>query len=235
MKRIIKAFGIVALAAMVLQGCYPKEDLYYADLDVSLTHYDMDYDFSAISGKVCCVLDSVAHLVDEDVTPDDTYNRTIIEQVLENLKASNFDTVYLIKDTTDFITGREPHCVVTLTAWETDYYNYYYYPWGGWGWGWGWYYKSGTLKSNDQADYYYYPYYPWGGSWYYSYSKGTVLVDIVSAEDIEKPGSIDDQIKLPIIWTGALNGLSSSSTSDQTKRIKTQIDQCFTQSPYLFE
>lgn len=235
MKRFIKSLGLVAIAAIVLQGCYPKEDLYYADLDVAVTHYDMDYDFSAINGKVCCIIDTIAHLVDEDDTPDGKYDETIIKQVLENLKASKFDTVYLIRDTSDFVPGREPHFVVTLTAWETDYFNYYYYPWGGWYWGWYWYLKSGTLKANNQANYYYYPWYPWGGSWYYAYSKGTILIDMVNAENIEQPENPDDEVKLPIIWTGALNGLVSGSTSDETKRIKDQIDQCFIQSPYLFE
>lgn len=223
------------MAAFVLVGCYPKEDLYYSDLDIAVTHYDKDYDFNELSDKVCVLFDTVAHVVGEDEDlPDGKYDRQIIDDVLRNLKETGFETVYLVKDSTDIIEGQEPDMAMTITVWETDVYNYYYYPWYNyWYWGWGWYWKSGSMKSAENMDYYYYPYYPWGGS-YYSYTTGTIMLDIVNPDESGDQNRDDEPIELPIIWTGAINGILSGSSSDQETRITNEIDQVFAQSPYLF-
>lgn len=238
MKNVLKIFGISLLTSAILSGCYPQPDeLYYSDLDIAVTHYDLDYDFDQLSGKVCVLFDSVAHVVGEDEEDEELeegkYDELIIREALRNLLKTNFDTVYLVKDSSDIIPGLEPDMAVTLTAWETDVYNYYYYPWGGyWYWGWGWY-KSGSMKSAEQVDYYYYPWYPWGGGAYYTYTTGTVVMDMVNAAAIERPEQAEDGIVLPIIWTGIINGVASGNNADQTTRITDQIEQVFTQSPYL--
>lgn len=239
MNQIIKTFGIIILISHVLWGCYPSEDLYYEDLDIAVSHYDTDYDFSKLSEKVCVVFDTVAHIVDEDdELPEGEYDDLIISEVVNNLKKTGFKEVYLVKDSTDIIAGSEPHMAVTISALQTDFYSYYYYPWYDywyWGWGWGWYWKSGSLKSADAINWYYYPWYPWGGGYYYNYSTGTIFIDLVNAEGMENPAiSTDDKIELPIIWSGIINGLISGSTSDESNRITNEIEQVFTQSPYLF-
>ena len=70
--------------------------------------------------------------------------------------------------------------------------------------------------------------YPWGG-YVYQYTFGTVLVDIIDRDGIVFEG----EELIPIVWTGALNGAVSNSTSDTRNRINRGIDQCFEQSPYL--
>lgn len=238
MKNVLKIFGITILASAILAGCYPKEDLNYSDLDIAVSHHDVNFNFNALAGKVCVIFDTVAHVVDEDAdVPEGKYDDLIIAEVLKNLNTTAFDTVYLVKDSSDIIPGREPDMGVTITAWETDFYNYNYYPWYDywyWGWGWGWYYKSGSLKSAQNINYYYYPWYPWGGGYYYSYTTGTIVIDIVNASEMERPNSKGDQIELPIIWTGILNGIVSDSKSGAESRISNEIEQVFTQSTYLY-
>ena len=46
------------------------------------------------------------------------------------------------------------------------------------------------------------------------------------------PAGGEDQI-INALWQGALNGLIQNSTSGTSSRIKSGIDQMFTQSPYL--
>lgn len=236
MKKMTRIFGVSILTASILFGCYPSEDLYYSDLDVAATNYDADFNFDNLDGKICVIFDTVAHVIDEDdEAPEGEYDDQIIAEVLKNMKNTSFDTVYLVKDSSDIIPGYEPHMALTITAWETDVYNYYYYPYYNyWYWGWGWYKKSSSLKSTEKADYYYYPWYPWGGGVTYSYTTGSIILDIVNAEEIDKPENPDDAVDLPIIWTGFINGILSGSESDQSTRIETQIEQVFTQSPYLF-
>lgn len=233
MKRILQSLSIVIISAGLLISCYPSDDVAYSDLDVAVTHYDGDFEFSNNAGKVCVIFDTVAHVVDEDEEPEKSdYDDLIIEQVLKNVDKLGFDTVILAKQASDIV-GYSPDVAITLTLWENDYYSYYYYPYYDY-WYWGWYYKSASLKSANNIDYYYYPYYPWGGSWYYSYSTGTIIIDMVNVDEIETPDGGDDKIDLPIIWTGLVNGIVSGKVGDQTSRITNEIEQVFNQSPYLF-
>lgn len=110
---------------------------------------------------------------------------------------------------------------------------YPYYPGWGWGWGWGWY-KS--APADRGANYYYggYPgYYPpgwgWGGVPYYSsYTTGTLLMEMTNPNDYR---IVDNDTVVPMYWAAGANGVLSNGSN--TSRITNDIDQAFTQSPYL--
>ena len=53
--------------------------------------------------------------------------------------------------------------------------------------------------------------------------------------EIEIDDSDDDGvgIKVPVVWTGAMNGILSGSDASLQGRITTQMNQIFEQSPYL--
>jgi hypothetical protein len=48
--------------------------------------------------------------------------------------------------------------------------------------------------------------------------------------DPENPSGSD---KIPVVWTGVINGLFEGSEGTITSRIGTTINQAFDQSPYL--
>jgi hypothetical protein len=241
MKTKITLLTLTIIAATMLFSCYPNEDLSYSDTDVAVTRYDNSFAFS--DAKICVLFDTVMHIVDEDETaeagPNDVHT---LDQIEKNLKEYTKFDVYRVKDTNELkakgVAVDDIDLAITTTAMETDVYYNYYYPWYDWWYWWGWYpyYKSGSLKSGNNADYYWYPYYPWGGGTYYSYTSGTIMIDMVNAKGIEEIKGATTQggsIKLPVVWQGIINGVLSGNVSDQKNRITTQVEKCFKQSPYL--
>lgn len=71
---------------------------------------------------------------------------------------------------------------------------------------------------------YWYPYYGWCYPAYYTYTTGTVLILMAHPD---KSG--DDKS----VWIAGLNGVLSGTTSNTSTRLNTNIDQSFSQSPYL--
>ena len=71
---------------------------------------------------------------------------------------------------------------------------------------------------------YWYPYYGWCYPTYYTYTTGTILIVMANPN---KSG--DDKG----VWIAGLNGVLSGSTSNTSSRLNNNIDQAFSQSPYL--
>ena len=71
---------------------------------------------------------------------------------------------------------------------------------------------------------YWYPYYGWCYPVYYTYTTGTILIFMIN------PDITDDNQS---VWRAAINGVLSSSNVNNTSRINSDINQAFTQSPYL--
>jgi len=234
----IKLLTLSVLASVMLAGCYPNEDIYYSDTDIAVTRNDQSFTFK--DSMICVLFDTVMHVVDEDDDPKEGMNDShLISELTKNLKQNTRFITYVSKDSTELkkqlaLDGRtisDIDLAVTTTAMESDYYYTGYYPWNGW-WYWGWYpyWKSGSLKSTNNTNYYYYPYYPWGGGTYYAYTTGTILIDMVDVKSIKHDNG---EVKIPVIWSGIINGLLSGNKTDQANRITKQVNQCFKQSPYL--
>ncbi len=236
MKKTLKLSILGLLAATVFVGCYPDDDdATYSDFDVAVTYHDASYDFNQITSVA--LLDTVVHIVGEDEEPPTKagdYDALTINQVYTNLvEIYGTDSVFRIIDPSEIPANAKPQIVVTINAFQTDVYYGYTYPYWGYYWGWygGWYWwwkKSGPLKSTQEANYYpYYPYYPTTG-YSYAYTTGTIMIDMIDVEHAKPEFDI-----LPVNWTGAINGILSSNKADIEKRIKSNIDQCFIQSPYI--
>ena len=90
-----------------------------------------------------------------------------------------------------------------------------WYPGWGWGPGWGGWYP---------------PY--WGGYYTYNFTTGSVIINWWDPQESPAPTSTDEDNQ-PVHWVATFNGLVSSSKENNAARIKSSINQAFTQSPYI--
>jgi len=73
---------------------------------------------------------------------------------------------------------------------------------------------------------YWYPYYSWCYPVYYTYDTGTIIIAMIDKSVTEeRPG----------LWIATINGLLGDANTELQSRINQNIDQAFTQSPYLGE
>jgi len=73
---------------------------------------------------------------------------------------------------------------------------------------------------------YWYPYYGWCYPVYYTYDTGTIIIAMIDKTTTEdRPG----------LWIAAINGLLGDTSAELQSRINQNIDQAFSQSPYLGE
>jgi Domain of unknown function (DUF4136) len=223
MKKLFYLFLFTGLMSLVMSGCYPDDSLIVEDLDLAITHYDSEQDFSKLS--TFYMYDTVVY-IGEDTIGNSSIDDHILAQLSQNLVSSGWTEI------TDTTNNRDNIDVVIfasilttdITTYYYNWYDYYYwYPWG-------WYYPY----YDPYYSYYYYPYY---GSGYssYSYSIGTVLCEMINVGDLNArdPHGENIGINVPIIWTGAINGVISGSNSSIQGRITKQMRQLFDQSPYL--
>ncbi|MCF8715970.1 DUF4136 domain-containing protein [Joostella atrarenae] len=187
---------------------------YVDELDVVYTNYDSSFDFSTTT--TYALPDRVIEVTgenigdtdfDEDVDyVDPVYGDPILAGIKENMDAFGWQEVD---------ESSNPDVIILPTAMDTVNL-YYYYDWGYWGWyypgwgpGWGWYYPG------------YYPPIISG------YRSGTILLQMTY------PSGIGVNDNIPVLWTGAINGLLEGSTSSIQTRIENTVDQVFKQSQYL--
>jgi hypothetical protein len=73
-------------------------------------------------------------------------------------------------------------------------------------------------------------YYPWAsyGNYTTTYETGTLLISMVETARIDSTNP-----ELPVIWSGAVNGVIEDSKANNQERLAKNINQCFIQSPYL--
>ena len=212
MKKNLALLGLLAVAAaLILHSCYPGGPSYYSDMDIVLTNYEEDFNFSGI--QTYFMPDTVLDLADPDGEEEpvkgdlDDYT---LEQIETNLAAMGWTKMNLDEidesNQPDIIVVT--HKLITRTS-GAIYYppTYPGYPWyGGWG---GWY--GG-----------------WGGYGYpvyYSYSTGTLIIDMYDPATTET----DD---VGPVWKGVLDGLLSNSRPDHEVRIERGVAQCFKQPPF---
>jgi len=203
-------YGIFLVISVIMVSCYPGGAEYYSDTDIVITDYDSAF-FATHNVQTYYLIDTVAYITDDQEDVDHKYDDLILGTIKDNLEQIGYQPV----DTS----GGTPADVLvtaTVTSSTTEGWvpGYPYYPgwdwwWGYPGWDWWWGYPGG-----------YYPY-------YYSFSTGTLFITMGDPND---PIDDDGEIKLPVVWGGAFNGMLSSSTSDMNARIKRSIDQAFSQS-----
>jgi hypothetical protein len=200
---------LAALGGLLLWGCYPQGPDYIEELDVVITNYNPDYNFSSVGtyampDRIVKITGNVSEGESPEYIPDVTAN-SILGRIEDNLNALGWTRVDDVTDTANI------DVLVLPAAWETTtiyyYYDYWYWWYGG-----------------------YYPY--WGYGYYppvsySSYTTGTLLWAVIDPKDIGGTGN-------PIReWTAAVNGILTYSFS--ASRVNAAIDKAFDQSPYLSE
>jgi hypothetical protein len=208
MKKIILNFLIVFLiptSIILIQGCYPNNDISIEDSDVVLTSFNDSVNFQSLSTYY--MPDTVLPIVDPSDPKDYTnpYQALMLSTVASNMSAYGYTRI------TDTTATPKPDVAVVLSVLTTTTVNAgWYYPYYGWGYWGGWYY----------------PYYP-PVPYYTSYSTGTVVINMFD-RDIIGTDTITTQY-----WSAAANGILESSTSDMQNRIKAMINQAFEQTPQI--
>lgn len=213
-----------------LAACYPGDITNVAQTDVVATLYDQDYDYGTAS--TFAIPDTVVEVCDIDASGDlaiscDEESRisydhanddAIVARVRQNMVALGYTEIPLAE-----ISGANRPDVVMVAMVEVNSWTAYsYYPWWGyWGWWPGWGYYAPIYGPGWGA---YYPGYVTVTDW----NQGTLMVDMVDPNGGDTTGK-----RIPSIWTGAVNGVLSSSTSSDLQRALDGIDQAFEQSAYL--
>ena len=209
----MKKYLIAIVSAVLLAGCYPNGPDYVEQLDIVVSNYDPNFDFSAKS--TYSLPDQVVKITGESIDdPDGNGQPDFIDQGTATLILNQLRDNMNARGYTEVDETEDPDLIILPSAMETTTLVYYYDYWY-----WGWYYPS-------------YPGYGWG--WYYpgyyppaysSYTTGTLFIATTD------PKGLTPDNNVPVVWVGVVNGLLNYGNT--TTRIATSIDQLFAQSPYI--
>jgi len=216
----MKKLLILSLTAIALSfvGCYPggPEDL--EDFDIVLTNYNPSFNFQSDTVKTFTLPSKVVKIgssdkLDPDGNNEPDYIKDANAQIILNAIKDNMIAAGWQYESD----SSKADLIILPSAMETEYL-YYYYDY----WYWGWYYPT-------------YPYYGWGYGGYYppsyasSYTSGTLFIQMTWPEG----GALNVDERIPVVWTGIINGLLEGSQVDLQLRVDKSIDKAFAQSPYL--
>lgn len=209
MKRLL-IFLLAGLFAQLVVSCYPEGADNVEDYDVAMTNYDKGADFSTFT--TYSMPDSIVYFSnDKNATIDHRYDSIILQTVQDNFTSLGYQEVETpdVNNMPSFVVMVSGFSNVNYSYFVDNWYNNWNWYWSGWWPGWG-----------------YDPYYPWYPVGVYSYQTGSIVVEMVSTT----PRSDN---KMNILWTGIADGLLQGSSKSIKYRITKEINQCFTQSPYL--
>jgi hypothetical protein len=195
---------LLVVAAMA--SCYPEKDRTIEDYDIIGSHLNPDANLASL--QTFRVADSIIMIYDTtEEAPE--YPAEQAALILSTIRTNMLNAGWTeeLVDT--------PDVYLSSRIWETTTVGAIFYPpyWNPW-------YPG-------------YPGYPgywpgWGGTSYYRYTTGTVTIDMY---DLKTFDPVDDTYITPA-WNAAVNGLIGS-TSSNSRRIESSINQAFIQSPYL--
>ncbi len=217
-------------AAVLLAGltaCYPGEISSVDQTDVVVTLYDEDFDYAG--SRTFAIPDTVVEVCDLANDPNDTpiscdedsridYDHQFDQLYVDSVRASMLRLGYDEIPFEEISESNRPDVVMLAMVAVNEWTAYSYYPWYGyWGWwgGWGYYPGYGPGWGG------YYPGYITTTKW----QQGTLFVDMIDAEGVDV-----GQEQVPTVWSGAVNGVLSSSATSNRDRALRGIGQMFTQS-----
>ncbi len=215
----MKYFNLVLTLAIMglLYSCYPKGAEYVDELDVVISKYDT----KTFRADTFAMPDQITYYKNGKLVEDHDhkYDAEVLSQFKNHLIKEGFTPVGNTGDTS-LVVSVESHELTQTGAIYPPGWGYWdpwypYYPGGGW--------------------YPWYPWYPGGGYWYpwypsyYSFQTGTVVFQI---GDIENIKDVNDTIRVPVIYIGAIDGLLQGSDSYILQRVQAGIDQLFKQTPF---
>lgn len=205
-----RIFLLGILLTTVALSCVPDGADYVDELDIVYTNHDADFAYT--SQNTYTIPDKVIKITGEAIEGEEpefvdaVYSASILSTIRSNMNALGY---------TEVDKSANPDLIILASAIQTDqlfyYYDWWYWNWWypGWGSGWGWYYPG---------------YYPPQVT---RVRTGTVFLQMT------QPTGISASDKIPVVWTGIVNGLLEGSKDQVATRITNTINQAFTQSPYL--
>ncbi|WP_163322611.1 DUF4136 domain-containing protein [Draconibacterium mangrovi] len=226
MNRNYPIFALLLFASAVLFSCHPEYDATVEELDVAITQYDEEQDFSQL--QTFYLEDSIIYIKDEEsgsASVDHSQNDLIVSLVRQNFLDMGWTEV------TGPIDGEiDADVSIMLSVLETDLSFYYYYWWDWWYWyPWDWWYPwYGDPWYPGYPVWPSYPTYPSQG-----YTVGTLFIDMLDMNGVEMPEGDDSSFKVPMPWKGAAIGILAGSDTFLQQRLTNEINQVFKQSPYL--
>jgi hypothetical protein len=206
MKKLFLALSVSLLFA----SCAREGPVYIDELDLVYTNFSPYFNFQ--EQRTYYIPDSVV-FIEENLPPGERpemVNPLFADRILQRMR-SNLNRRGWTQSN-DYLTA---DMIVFPAANKTVVTNYWY-NWGMWGWG-----------------------FPgWGGGWGWGYPgffpptvtthrTGTLFVQFAY------PGDIDADGYMPVMWTMIVDGMFEGTTSGILNRIDRNVDQGFTQSPYL--
>jgi len=217
MRRMIIPPGLLLMILLVIQSCDPEFKATVEELDLAITIYDDTQNFGQLS--TFYMEDTIIYIGDDKVEiqrEDNATEQHILDQVRQNLLELGWEEV---SDTTN--DDLQSDVAIMISVLEKDLYYYYTYWWDWWYWyPWDWWYPGYPV-------YPVYPSYPT-----YGYTVGTLLIEMVNT-DVVLPPVENVSIRLPVVWSGVVNGILSGSEENIQNRLTKQIGQVFLQSDYL--
>ena len=220
MKRMIIPPGLLLVILLAIHSCNPEFKATVEELDLAISTYDETQNFGQLStfymeDTIIYITDDEAHIQREAGLTE----QHILDQVRQNLLELGWDEV---SDTTNH--DLQSDVAIMISVLEEDLYYYYTYWWDWWDWyPWDWWYPV-------YPGYPIYPVYP--GYPTYGITVGTLLIEMVNM-DMALPPVENVSIRLPVIWSGMVNGILSGSEENIQNRLTNQIRQVFLQSDYL--
>jgi hypothetical protein len=244
--RKIYLFLSVALMGTLITSCYKDADYYTEDYDLTLTHYDNEFDFSTY--KTFYLRDSVAlasdYIVEGDANWKSFYkvggaSNQIRNEVRQQYISMGYTEVDSIKKADVAV-----NMLVTLSENTTTYYPGYWWGYPGYWYGYyPYYYKGGAKYWSGYWGGYWGGYYPWyGGGYSYTYKTGTLMLEMADGKALRSwieyiqnapdPSPEDPNApELKFVWSAFVDGLQDDY-SDMT-RVLSGIDEAYKNSPYL--
>lgn len=215
MKRLLFLL-LTGLFAQLVVSCYPEGADNVDELDVAITNYDKAADFKTYT--TYSMPDSIVYFTnDKSSAIDREFDQMILSQIQQKFTGLGYTLVD--NPATPAQAGETPSFMVLVSAVSNVNYNYFVDNWyNNWNWYWG--YWNWNWSGS------FYPYYPWYPISVYSYRTGSVVIEMVDTK-------VRQDSKINVVWTGIADGLLQGSKESILKRTEKEINQCFTQSPYL--
>ncbi len=225
MKNRLKLMVFLLFLSVLIISCHTEYDATVEELDLAITHFDENQNFGELN--TFYLYDTIMYITDDEDADLPDWNEGqgphILAQVRGNLESLGW------QENRDTIGGVQADASILISVLETDV-NFYYYGW--WDW-WHWY----PWYPYQYESSYWWGYPIWPGPVYpsYGYTVGTVLIDMINVNEIKAPNLNDDNphIEIPVVWTGAVNGILAGSDKNIENRLTNEIEQVFKQSSYL--
>jgi predicted small lipoprotein YifL len=177
MKKRSRSIAVLATLIIMLTGCYPQGPEYVEDLDVVLTNFQDEYDFSAkqtyaLPDRIVKITGNLVDGDDPEFIPDATAT-LLLARIDQNMSELGWEKVGI---------DENPNVLLTPASWESTtivyYYDYWSWWYGGYYPGWGYYYPSVS-----------------------SYTTGTLVMAMID------PALVGANGNPVVQWTGAINGI----------------------------